>query len=163
MAVVLECTEKICVYGSDGGRWRSPLSSETVAKKMLDCHILSHGKQITSVRTNDGFGVKRKLEELHMPFLSSRSTKKDFKFFVDQWEYREYILAKRVEKDLKCRSQGINDLRKLKVGFPVTIMNKIGNEEVKWDKRGIVLENEPHSQVQCCIYSPFADLGWRRN
>ena len=30
MAVVLECTEKICVYGSDGGRWRSPLRSETV-------------------------------------------------------------------------------------------------------------------------------------
>ena len=53
-------------------------------------------------------------------------------------------------------------MRKLKVGFPVAIMNKIGNEEVKWDKRGIVLENEPHSEVQCCIYSPFAYLGGRR-
>ena len=39
-------------------------------------------------------------------------------------------------------------MRELKVGLPVAIKNQTGNKPTKWDKTGIVLENNPHSQVK---------------
>ena len=86
MAVQLECTARICEEGPAGGRWRTQLLSETLALEMLDLHLLSHGLQITSAPTNDGAGGKSRFEKLHRPSLSSGTTMKDFKFFLQEWE-----------------------------------------------------------------------------
>ena len=44
-------------------------------------------------------------------------------------------------------SQKTRDLDDLPVGTPVSIQNQTGNHPNKWDKTGIILENQPHSKV----------------
>ena len=63
-------------------------------------------------------------------------------------EHKERLLARRREADGKRWSRGSKDLPELHVGMPVAIQNQTGNNPTKWDKTGIVLENNPHSQVK---------------
>ena len=63
-------------------------------------------------------------------------------------EHKERLLARRRETDGKRWSRGSKDLPKLNVGMPVAIQNQTGNNPTKWDKTGIVIENNPHSQVK---------------
>ena len=40
------------------------------------------------------------------------------------------------------------DHSKLEVGTPVTLQNQTGINPTKWDKTGVVLENEPHAKIK---------------
>ena len=51
------------------------------------------------------------------------------------------------EMDDKRWSHKTRDLDDLPVGTPVSIQNQTGNHPNKWDKTGIILENQPHSKV----------------
>ena len=85
MAVQLECTAGTCEEGPGGTRWKTQLLSETLALQMLDRHLLSHGLQVSSASNSDGSGGKSRFEKLHRPSLSSGTTMKDFKFFLQEW------------------------------------------------------------------------------
>ena len=65
-------------------------------------------------------------------------------------EFRERTLAKKRESDDKRLREKTKDLEDLEIGTPVAIQNQTGNNPDnpdKWDKTGIDLENNPHSQV----------------
>ena len=69
------------------------------------------------------------------------------KDWVVTQENRERTLAMKREMDDKRWSQKTRDLDDLPVGTPVSIQNQTGNHPNKWDKTGIILENQPHSKV----------------
>ena len=69
------------------------------------------------------------------------------KDWVVTQEYRERTLAMKREMDDKRWSHNTRDLDALPIGTPVSIQNQTGNHPNKWDKTGIILENQPHSKV----------------
>ena len=82
--VALECTAGTCEEGPGRTRWKTQKLSEGLALKMLDRHLLGHGLQL-SASLDENQGSKSRFEKLHRPTLSSGTSMKDFKFFLQEW------------------------------------------------------------------------------
>ena len=83
--VQLECTFGACEEGPEGTKWKTQSLSESLALQMLDRHLVNHGMQMSSI-PNEGSTTKSRFEKLHRPSLSTGTTMKDFKFFLQEWE-----------------------------------------------------------------------------
>jgi hypothetical protein len=79
-----------------------------------------------------------------IPSLTLNRARKDWA--VTQ-EHRERTLANKREMDNQMWSHRTKALDDLEVGTAVAIQNQTGNNQTKWDKTGIVLENKPNSEV----------------
>ena len=58
------------------------------------------------------------------------------------------MLAKSRELDGRRWDRHTKNHSVLDVGTPVAIQNQTGKNPTKWDKTGVVLENNPYSQVK---------------
>ena len=83
--VQLECAAGTCKEGPEKTRWKTPAILQTVALRMLKFHMLSHGLQVTPAVSNEEYGGKSRFEKLSRPTLSSGTTMKVFKFFLQEW------------------------------------------------------------------------------
>ena len=63
-------------------------------------------------------------------------------------EHRERMLAKSRELDGRRWNRHTKNHSVLDVGTPVAIQNQTGKNPTKWDKTGVILENNPYSQVK---------------
>ena len=81
--VQLECTFGACAEGPEGTKWKTQSLPESLALQMLDRHLVNHGMQMASI-PNEGSTTKSRFEKLHRQSLSTGTTMKDFKFFLQE-------------------------------------------------------------------------------
>ena len=62
-------------------------------------------------------------------------------------EDRDRALARRLQADGSRLERDTRQLKEIPVGTPVCIQNQTGRHPTKWDKTGMVLENQPFNKV----------------
>ena len=62
-------------------------------------------------------------------------------------EDRDRALARRLEMDGSRLERNTRQLKEIPVGTAVSIQNQTGRHKTKWDKTGIVVENQPFNKV----------------
>ncbi len=80
---------------------------------------------------------------------------RSFRNLRDTWRdvahWREKALCRRASKDHERLSIHTKDLPPLSTGQSVMVQNQTGNNPLKWDKRGVIVEVLPHRQYKVMI------------
>ena len=62
-------------------------------------------------------------------------------------EARELALSRRLDRDGARLAEHTKKLEELPVGTEVAVQNQTGRFPKKWDKSGVVMENQPYDKV----------------